>query len=347
MKRSGKIALQTGYWLSYLILVMVIMGVLYGREENVDETRIEKAFIILTFVALLPSAISFYSFYYFIFPRFFQKKKFLQTLIFGTGISLGAALFGYVVLNNYFAETCSEEMGSADFIGIILFMTLITEISGVIALLMQGFITWFEELKLRENLAKRNYEIEMALVKSQLDPHFLFNTINNIDVLIIKDPLLASSYLNKLSDIMRFMLYETKSDVISLSREIEYIEKYIELQRIRTANKNYIKLEITGNIDNCIIAPMLFIPFIENAVKHTTNKKIPDAIKIKLNVNETGISFSCINKYEQFGNDEPKEGGLGNELIKRRLDLLYKSNYDLIVEKKKNQYSVKLSIKNG
>lgn len=347
MKRSVKVALQAGYWICYLILVMVILGVLYGRDENVDDSRIEKAFIILTFIALLPSAISFYSFYYFIFPRFFQRKKFLQTLIFGTGISLAAALLGYGVLNNYFAETCSEEMGSGDFLGIILFMTLITNISGVIALLMQGFITWFEELKLRENLAKRNYEVEMALVKSQLDPHFLFNTINNIDVLIIKDPDLASSYLNKLSDIMRFMLYETKSDIISLSREIEYIQKYIELQRIRTSNKNYIQLEISGDIDNCTIAPMLFIPFIENAVKHSTNKKIPEAIKIEIDVSERNISFSCVNKFEDYSKEGEKEGGLGNSLIQRRLDLLYKSNYDLRVEKQKNQYSVKLLIKNG
>lgn len=347
MKRSAKIALQAGYWISYLILVMVIMGVLYGREENVDEARIEKAFIILTFIALLPSAISFYSFYYFIFPTFFQKKKFLQTLIFGTFISLGAAMFGYFVLNNYFADTCSDEMGSSDFIGIILFMTLITEISGVIALLMKGFITWFEELKLREDLSKRNHEIEMALVKSQLDPHFLFNTINNIDVLIIKDPELASSYLNKLSDIMRFMLYETKSDEIPLIKEIEYIQKYIELQRIRTANKNYIDLEINGDIDCCKIAPMLFIPFIENAVKHTTNKKIPEAIKIKINIESSQINFQCVNKYENFGKAEGKEGGLGNKLIQRRLDLLYKGNYVLNVDKQKNQYSVNLSIANG
>lgn len=347
MKRSGKAALQAGYWISYLILVMVILGVLYGREENVADAKIEKAFIILTFIAILPSAISFYSFYYIIFPKFFQKKRFLQTFVFGTGISLLASLLGYIILNNYFVETCSEEIGSSDFIGIILFLTLITEISGVIGLLLQGFITWFEELKLREDLAKRNHEIEMALVKSKLDPHFLFNTINNIDVLIIRDPELASSYLNKLSDIMRFMLYETKSDLISIAREIEYIEKYIELQRIRTANPDYIHLEITGKLENCKIAPMLFIPFIENAVKHTTNKKIPEAIKIKIELSKDHIDFCCINKYESQGNKDKKDGGLGNQLIQRRLDLLYKSDYELKVEKQKNQYTVNLRISNG
>lgn len=323
------------------------MGVFYGRQEEVDDATLERAFIILTFIALIPSAISFYSFYYYVFPKFFQKKKFLKTLFFGTGISLGSAIFGYAILNNYFAETCSEEMGSSDFIGIILFMTLITEISGVIALLMKGFITWFEELKLREDLAKRNYEIEMALVKSQLDPHFLFNTINNIDVLILKDPELASDYLNKLSDIMRFMLYETKSDVISLAREIEYIEKYIQLQRIRTANKNYIQLEIIGKVENCKIAPMLFIPFIENAVKHTPNKKIPDAIKIRIEIKPEYLNFTCVNKYENLGSSNEKEGGLGNHLIQKRLDLLYKSNYQLQVEKQSKQYSVNLRITNG
>lgn len=146
---------------------------------------------------------------------------------------------------------------------------------------------------------------------------------------------------------MRFMLYETKSDLISLAREIEYIEKYIELQRIRTANQNYIQLEIIGKLENCRIAPMLFIPFIENAVKHTTNKKIPEAIKIKIELKGDHIDFYCVNKYESHGNPEEKDGGLGNDLIQRRLDLLYKSNYRLKVEKQKNQYSVKLRITNG
>ena len=89
-------------------------------------------------------------------------------------------------------------------------MTFIGSICGSVALVIKGFITWYNEIKLKEMLKEKNFEMEMALVKSQLDPHLLFNTINNIDALILKDAVTASDYLNKLSDIMRFILYETK-----------------------------------------------------------------------------------------------------------------------------------------
>ena len=101
---------------------------------------------------------------------------------------------------------------TGDFVAMTLFIAFIAFIAGVIALVIRGFITWVDEIKLKDELKQKNHETELALVKSQLDPHFLFNTLNNIDVLILKDQKVASEYLNKLSDIMRFMLFETKAD---------------------------------------------------------------------------------------------------------------------------------------
>ena len=140
--------------------------------------------------------------------------------------------------------------------------------------------------------------MEMALIKSKLDPHLLFNTINNIDALILKDAVEASNYLNKLSDIMRFMLYETMAEKILLSQEIEYIEKYIALQKIRTANVNYVHFTVTGNIGNKFIAPMVFIPFIENAFKHTNNKKLENAITVNIIITDKTIQLVCENKFD-------------------------------------------------
>lgn len=347
MKKSAIIGLHIAFWVCYLILVFVILGVLYGREDSVDTERIQTAFQVITVFALLPSAISFYSFYLFIFPTYFQQKKFVQTFVYGTVVAVGAASLGYLLLQETYGDLCKEEDTENQAVGVIIFMSLITEISGVIALMMKGFFTWFEELKLREELGEKNHETELALVKSQLDPHFLFNTINNIDVLILKDADKASNYLNKLSDIMRFMLYETKSDEILLSRELEYIEKYLELQRIRTANQNYINMEVIGGVAEEIIAPMLFIPFIENAVKHTTNKKLDNAINVKLRIEKGSIHFSCVNRYNVHQKKKEKEGGLGNDLIQKRLNLLYPERHTLKVEKQEELYSVSLTIHNG
>jgi LytS/YehU family sensor histidine kinase len=202
-------------------------------------------------------------------------------------------------------------------------------------------------MKLREALSQKNHEMEMALIKSQLDPHLLFNTINNIDALILKDAGKASNYLNKLSDIMRFMLYETKSDKILLSREIEYIEKYIALQKIRTSNENYVQFSVTGPVGSRLIAPMIFIPFIENAFKHTNNKKLENAISINIQIKDETIQLICENKFESKSGARQWDSGLGNELIQKRLNLIYGGKHSLAVQKNNEMYCVHLVIPNG
>jgi LytS/YehU family sensor histidine kinase len=230
---------------------------------------------------------------------------------------------------------------------VIFVMTFIGAVCGIVALVIKGFITWFNEIKLKEVLKEKNHEMEMALIKSQLDPHLLFNTINNIDALILKDAVAASDYLNKLSDIMRFMLYETKPDQILLSKEIEYIEKYIALQKIRTSNKDYVRLTITGNVGSKLIAPMIFIPFIENAFKHTNNKKLENAISIDICVKAQKVLFTCENKFDSKPSVQQPDSGLGNELIQKRLHLMYPEKHILEVNKTDDLYSVHLTIING
>jgi LytS/YehU family sensor histidine kinase len=183
------------------------------------------------------------------------------------------------------------------------------------------------------------------LVKSQLDPHFLFNTINNIDALLLKDPEVASEYLNKLSDILRFMLYETKTEKIALSKEVEYIEKYIALQKTRTSNDNFVHFTLNGNGSNQLISPMIFIPFIENAFKHTSNKKNENAISISLAIEENRIVFVCQNIYDE-NKLQLNTNGLGNSLIRKRVELMYPEKHQLSITKQDAWYTVKLILNN-
>jgi two-component system LytT family sensor kinase len=162
--------------------------------------------------------------------------------------------------------------------------------------------------------------------------------------MITKDPAKASVYLNKLSDIMRFMLYETKAESISLSKELTYIEKYVELQKIRTSNLSYVNYTINGDAGDLMIAPMLFIPFIENAFKHTENKKLEDAININIDIIKEKIVFACENRITEESQNKSDINGLGNELIEKRLKLLYPNKHTLEVSNKDQIYSVKLTI---
>jgi len=355
MKRSLIVLLNVGFWFCYFLIIAIMLGVYYrGSSQQADqEARIVNAFISMLVFAFFPSFITFYVYYFFLFPKYLKQKKMLLTLIFGIFISIGAAIIGYS-LQRYLIESGrvidmdeGGKNGRSTVVSVVIVMSIIASITGVGALVIKGFITWFEEIKLKEELKQKNHETEMALVKAQLDPHFLFNTLNNIDVLMLDDAVEASNYLNKLSDILRFMLYETKTDKILLKKEIEYIEKYMELQKIRTSNANYVTFQITGSPDTKTIAPMIFIPFIENAFKHSTNKKIDNAINVQLIIKKESILFICENKFDPNRKLKQESNGLGNDLIQKRLLLLYPHTHKLEIGNQTDLYSVHLTLTNG
>ena len=316
-------------------------------------SRMMIAFKNIFLFAFIPSFISFYCYYFLLFPRYLQQKKFLLSIIVGILISNCASIAAYI-LHRYLIESGyvidmdeGGKHGRSTAARTITVMTFIGSICGMVALVIKGFITWFNEIKIKEALKEKNHEMEMALIKSKLDPHLLFNTINNIDALIIKDAVEASNYLNKLSDIMRFMLYETMADKILLSQEIEYIEKYIALQKIRTANLNYVHFSVVGIVCNKMIAPMVFIPFIENAFKHTNNKKLENAITVNIVIMDKTIQLVCENKFDSKAKIQQVNSGLGNELIQKRLSLIYAEKHMLEVHKTNELYTVNLTIING
>ncbi|MEO7523651.1 MAG: histidine kinase [Ferruginibacter sp.] len=347
MKRSFVILLHAGYWILYLLLLLLFVFFIRAGNGNllVQPGKFVFDFIrIMSMFTIIPGLIGFYTFYTLLFNRYLSKKRIGALCIAAFVTIFLAGLIGFLGLNLatrgvLFTNNSGNEMRI-----MVCFMSVLSLIHGTIALVMKGFITWYGDIKFKEELKQQHFETELALVKSQLSPHFLFNTINNIDVLIEKDAVKASVYLNKLSDIMRFMLYETKTDHISLQKELEYIGKYIGLQKIRSPNQNFVKFTVHGDTDKWMIAPMLFIPFIENAFKHTADKKTDHAIRIQLEVTETALRFFCENSFSEHSLLNYEAGGLGNELIKKRLNLLYPGAHTVNVTGDNNIYKVELSI---
>jgi two-component system, LytTR family, sensor kinase len=359
MKRPVIILFHIGYWVLYTLFITLILALLNkGGDIGVaGDPRLSKIkiLIVLYCIAFVPAFVAFYSYYFWLFDSFLRKKRIL--LLFIVGLAT-AYISGYVgVIFNWGLNRFGIGVGAADngivagleFAFILFFVALP---NGGMGLLLRGFIRWYQELKLNEDLTKKNFETELALVKSQLDPHFLFNSLNNIDALIIKNPDMASVYLHKLSDIMRFMLYETKGERIPLSKEWSYIEKFIDLQKIRTANDAYVQCEKLGNTDGTsrenregvFIAPMILIPFVENAFKHAEKIKVGNAVKIILKLENDTLHFECGNRFIKTEYLENEVGGLGNGLIIKRLELLYPQKHTLRIEEKDNFYSVCLSI---
>ena len=341
MKKSFIILLHIGFWFLFLMMMTGLAFVGQGTDDPPNDYGYY--FELLVGFVLIPSLISFYTFYNWLFPNYVQQQKWWKSIFYGFLISFGGAAAGLFYLTNFTTysdnsiyEKCVQEG--------MLFTSIIAFICGFVAVVIRGFLTWLKEIKIKAALLQKNHEMEMALVKAQLDPHFLFNTINNIDVLILKNATEASNYLNKLSDIMRFMLFETKPKEIPLSKEVEYIEKYIALQKIRTANDNYVNFSVKGNSDKKTIAPMVFIPFIENAFKHSSNKKLDNAININIQIEEESVHLACENKFDDHRKIKNGSNGLGNDLIKKRLDLIYPNRHILEVKNQNDLYAVNLTI---
>jgi two-component system, LytTR family, sensor kinase len=349
MRKIVIVSLHIGYWLLYLLLLMLILvclsiGTNLKNTPNFVNFRFE---IFFTTFAILPAILGFYSFYFILFDRFLLRRKILLLFVMGVIASVVSGVISATVISalhsfrigpGVFKEALPQAIQITGIIAIIALL------NGSVALIMKGFIRWYVELKLKEELAQKNFEMELALVKSQISPHFLFNTLNNIDVLITKNAEKASAYLNQLTDMLRFMLYETKTEKIPLSKELAYIEKYIALQKIRTTNPDFVHFEVLGDASTIQIPPMILIPFVENAFKHAETKKLGNTIKIKLAVNNRTILFECKNGYHEQ-TDTTAFGGLGNELIKRRLSLLYPNNHTLEIEKREGIYRIKLMVR--
>lgn len=351
MKKLVIVLLHIGYWIMFSLLwIIIIVAFIEGRSAG-SASIPQIAFRMSGFLGFLivVSSIGFYFFYTFLFSRYFNQRKILSLIIYGILVALAGGLIGEILLSvivggvgDNKGERIFPNHSISEIILVIILISVNVLANGIIGLVMKGFITSYNDIKLKKELNKRNYEMEIALMKAQINPHFLFNTINNIDVLIQKDSIKASEYLNKLSDIMRFMLYETKTEKITLAKEMSYIEKYIELQRIRTTNPNYVKYEVKGSVDSLLIEPMLFIPFIENAFKHSENKKLDNAIKIHFVIEKDEIKFECENVYSADVQMKPEHSGLGNELIQRRLILLYPNKHTFDVANKNGVYKVNL-----
>ena len=208
--------------------------------------------------------------------------------------------------------------------------------------ILGSLFRFFENWILSEKYSKQNLRSELALLKNQINPHFLFNTLNNIDSLIKSNVDKASETLVKLSDILRYMIYDTNVEKVALSNEIKHIKGFIDLQKIQFANKELVSFSILGSMETIFVAPMLFIPFVENAFKHCNNKNIQNAIQINFKVENKTVNFECINVFDKsLKISKDKASGVGLNLVKRRLELLY-PKHELVIKEENNTFKVSL-----
>lgn len=200
---------------------------------------------------------------------------------------------------------------------------------------------WFVNEKERRTLANEKLTAELAFLRSQINPHFLFNCLNNIYSLAYQKSDSTAAAVMKLSEIMRYMLYESNDSRVELSREIGYLENFIELQKLRFKGNAYVELEVSGVEPDQQIVPLILIPFVENAFKHGDCSDPEFPIRIAIAVRDNRLHFSITNRVTCQNKDET--GGIGLINVQRRLDLLYPGKHQLNISRN-GVYSAELSL---
>ncbi|MFY0591132.1 sensor histidine kinase [Roseivirga sp.] len=197
-----------------------------------------------------------------------------------------------------------------------------------------------------QRVEKEKLTIELDSLKAQVNPHFLFNSLNSIYSLALSKSDQTAETVLELSNLLRYMLYEVSEDEVSLSKELEMLENYIELQKLRSDISTQVRLNIKGDLEGKMIAPLLFFPLIENSFKHGV-KGVSDSAYVDISLNvEDGIVFSIQNNKGVIDDmEDGKYGGIGLENVKRRLALIYTGKHEFKIEETEKDFKVKLTIK--
>lgn len=335
MNKTRQIFSHAAIWISLILFFILISG--SGKMTY-------KSFVMFGYFGLINIAI-FYINYLIILPKLLNKKKYLWCALSMILLVLVGGLFKYglakvfedIVLvrgtkKEYHLSFKDYYLGAL-FIGCF-FIFLSTA--------FKFMVDWFVNEKVKSNLENEKLTAELAFLKSQINPHFLFNTLNNIYSLAYQHSEKTPAAILKLSEIMRYMLYESNEELVDLSKEIRYLENYIELQKLRFKNHAFVNLVITGMAQNQKIMPLVLISFVENAFKHGVATEEQNPIDIYIKIEPDKIIFKVSNKVNQSNKDE--SGGIGLLNVKRRLDLFYKDHYCLKIENNSGFYAAELQL---
>jgi two-component system LytT family sensor kinase len=278
---------------------------------------------------------------YFLLPRFFYRKKYIYFLV---GVALVVALVIVVeelVLEKiYFPDTRGK-----GFPGV--FYCLL-DVLPVIAILSGFKFAWDALGKQREvdDLKEAIVESELQFLKSQINPHFLFNNLNNLYSYAIENSPKTPVIILELSSVLRYFLYDCKEQLVSLSKEIEQLRNFTQLSELQIEDRGEIHFEAPAVLSHLKIAPLILIVFIENAFKHGQAGQSKDIrIEVEVKVTEEGrLDFYCMNNFKPSESTENAASGIGLENVKKRLQLIYPNAHQLDIRETKNQYEVRLSI---
>ena len=310
----------------HLSLILLISLVLYNSGPEVAAPTLTLFLFLLLFYINMVILV----------PKLLFRNKYVLYLVSIAGIV--AVSVKIYFLGRYLFDSIPAE----EEINIPLFASLV-----FVLIAASSSIKFFQKLiadkQLIYELEKSKISAELEQLKNQINPHFLFNMLNNANVLTKKDPDKASQVLMKLSDLLRYQLYDSAREKVLLTADIRFLEDFLNLEKVRRDNFDFL-ISKEGDLSGIQIPPLLFISFVENAVKHNNDATKSSYVNLFFEVRNNELVFTCINSKPAL-KAISKSGGLGLANIKRRLALLFPESHVLEITDKQGTYSVTLTIK--
>ncbi|MBE0673658.1 MAG: histidine kinase [Bacteroidales bacterium] len=339
MKKSSILLIHLAFWAVSVIIPSVLV--------LTYKSQITQGMIIFQIITQLYYAIVFYFIYLFIVPATLGSSRgFVRTfIIFGASVlflwfmKIGKTVIAdqrfNLGLDQYNVYSTTHYI--SDLINIIIYT--------LFALFLKISISWYNERKRTAEMTIQEHRMELEFLKAQLNPHFFFNTLNNIYSLVYKKSDEAPAALMKLSDIMRYMLYESKAEKVPLDKELEHLGNYLELEKLRLKDPEFISWSVDGDTSMHQVPPMLLLSFVENAFKHGKKRVSNPGIVIKVTATEKRLRFLVSNYTLDNSPETDKEAmGIGLQNNQRRLELLYPGCYDLKISRNREKYTVTLEL---
>jgi two-component system, LytTR family, sensor kinase len=331
---------QAIFWLISIILFTVVL--FYTRGDfNFYDIDLHLAMNILITVGFL--AISVYINLLWLIPVFFNKRKFrLFTILEVANILLFILLNFYVTV--FFEGGRQPGNLLTEFIAEFILILLFLIVSTLLKFMRDSITLQDVELRIKE-VEKQKIEAELRALKAQVNPHFFFNTLNSLYALSLDKSDKAPELILKLSDLMRYVIYESKDDLVPVGKQLEFLQSYVYLERLRANESLDVQFEVTGDRSDVKIAPLLYLAFIENAFKHGAKDKSDNPyIHIVFNLEKDDrVIFSVENRADPFRRKN-LDGGFGLSNVKKRLELLYPGKHELDISESLTIYRVELTI---
>ena len=333
----SRVALHVYYWIFFYVFWILI------NIHRPEQLPVRMRMIFLMFP--IDFTVTYMSLYLLL-PMVLKKRRIILPVFIFLSFTLGLLAVEYAFKDSRYFEAIMGPNLERTFLLNYISLTYTLLVVAGMAIVVKLVKDYYLYQKEKHELETRNLETRLSFLKSQINPHFMFNTLNNISSLSEIDPPRTKEAIIKLSELMRYMVYETSAEKVPLNSELEYVKNYVELQSIRIKEKGFVSMRIDETENNYLIEPMLLIPFVENAFKFS-RKDISPGIWIKASVMNSAFMFQIrnrINRETVEKNGINEQSGFGIENVKKRLKLLYPGNHIINIGEENDVFEVRLIV---